>query len=123
MMSKAAMTSLAIGFALTVASADVEMNIVTNKGYVAFIVGDDWAVVSMQTKLPIAAAAFQIPNPAERGTSDSTNLAIVLYDAQSKKARSAFDSSVTVPGSKPPQPERYAEWTVWRQESSQGSTR
>lgn len=44
----------------------------------------------MQTKIPIAVAVFQIPNVADQQTSDSTNLAISLYD-NSDRARQAFE--------------------------------
>ena len=112
-----------MALAVAMAHAAVEMSIVTNKGYVAFVVGDDWAVLSMQSKLPIATASFQVPNPADQGTPDSTNLAIVLYDSESKEARSNFEAPVTIKGSAPQQATRYQEWTVWRQEAVQGSTR
>ena len=118
-----AVAGLTLGFAATLASAAVEMNIVTNKGFVVFTVADDWLVTSMQSKLPIAAAAFQIPNPADHGTADSTDLAIVLYDSHSKRARSAFASPVKQYGSVPPEIKHVAGWKVYRQEALQGSTR
>lgn len=114
---------LTTGLAVAVASAAVEMNIVTNKGFVAFAVGDDWVVISMQSRLPIAAAAFQIPNPADHGTADSTNLALMLYDKRSKRARALFDAPVTEPGSLSFRTEHVADWAVCRQDVLQGSTR
>jgi hypothetical protein len=112
-----------MGVAAAIASAPVEMSIVTNKGFVTFVVGDDWPVVSMQSKLPIAAAAFAIPNPADQGTPDSTNIVLMLYDAHSRRARSLFEAPVTEPGSSAPQIEHIADWTVYRQDVVQGSTR
>ena len=114
---------LTAGLAVTVAGAAVEMTIVTNKGFVAFVVGDDWVVISMQSRLPIAAAAFQIPNPSDHGTADSTNLALMLYDRRSKRARALFDAPVTEPGSLSSQTEHVADWAVYRQDVLQGSTR
>jgi len=58
----------------------IELKILTTKGFVAFTVEDDWRVLSMQTKPPIAFAIFQVPNFADEGTPESTNLVISLFN-------------------------------------------
>ncbi len=44
----------------------------------------------MQPELPLAGAAFRIPNPADEGTSDSTTVAVMGYAADSKIAQRLF---------------------------------
>jgi hypothetical protein len=104
------------------ANAAVDMKIVTPKGYVAFTVGDNWTTIAMQTKLPIATAAFQLPNPNDNGTSDSTNLAIMLYEPDSDKARDSFEAEVKQYGPKAPLVQSLKKWTIYRQEAKQGNT-
>jgi hypothetical protein len=45
----------------------------------------------------------------------------MLYDPQSKRARSLFEASVSVEGSAP-RIERFGSWTVYRQQAKQGAT-
>jgi len=106
-----------------IANADTVLKIITNKGYVSFTVGDDWPVISMQSKLPIAAAGFQIPNPADKGTPDSTNLALMLYDLSTDRGKAVFESPIKQYGANQPQMGKYGEWTLYRQQAQQGSTR
>lgn len=98
------------------------MKIFTTGGYVEFTVGGDWAVLSMQSTLPIATAMFQIPNPADAGTPDSTNLVLLLFDPRSEIARAKFDAIVLHQGSTPIE-QTYGPWTTFRQEADQGATR
>jgi hypothetical protein len=104
------------------ADAAVEMKIVTAKGFVAFTVEDNWAVQTIQTRMPIATGAFQIPNAADNGTKDSTNLAILLFQTDSDKAREKFDSPIKQYGASAPVIESFGEWTIYRQEAKQGDT-
>jgi hypothetical protein len=106
-----------------VAAADaVELKILTDHGYVAFAPGDDWPVISTQTHLPVAVMAFQIPNAADEGTPDSTNLSISLYDLGTERGRDAFARSGAQLGLQPPSVENIGAWRVIRQESTQGAT-
>src|SRR5262245_38440868 len=122
MMTKVLAIGVTVSCMVAIACAAVEMYIITNKGYVAFQAADHWSVVSMQSKLPVAAAAFQIPNPADHGTDDSTNLIITLYDPESPRARSLFDAPVSENRSRAPRAEHVGSWTVYRQHARQGST-
>src|SRR3989344_1481023 len=56
----------------------VELTVVTAKGYVRFTVPDEWQGLNAQTKPPLAAIAFQIPNSADDGTSHSTNVTVSI---------------------------------------------
>ena len=105
-----------------VAHAATKLSIVTPNGSVSFVAADDWTALNMQTKMPIGAAVFQIPNPADAGTPDSTNLVILLYD-NSERARDAFKGVPKTYSEAPPVPSDWNGWTVWRQESVQGDTR
>jgi hypothetical protein len=99
-----------------------EFKIITPKGFVAFSVGNEWPVIAMQPKLPIAAAGFQIPNPADEDTADSTNLAITLYDETRAKGREALSNVGRAYGQKPPTIDHRNNWTIYTQESKQGET-
>jgi len=74
----------------TVAGGGTDFTLITTSGYVSFTAGDDWGVLDMQSRPPIAVAAFQIPDPADRGTDDSTNLVISLYRSGDAKAEEAL---------------------------------
>src|SRR5215831_13378087 len=74
----------------TIAGGGTDFTAITTSGYVSFTAGDDWGVVAMQSRLPIAVAAFEILDPADQGTGDSTNLVISLYRSGDKKAEAAL---------------------------------
>src|SRR5437867_11668068 len=69
----------------------VDFSLITEKGWVQFTVGGDWKVLSMDTKTPVRVALFQIPNPADAGTSDSTNASVMLYEVDSPKASAGLN--------------------------------
>jgi hypothetical protein len=102
--------------------AAVEMKIVTTTGFVAFTVEDNWFVQSMQSRMPIAAGVFQIPNSAHNGTKDSTNLIVMLFEANSDRAREKFESPIKQYGVIAPESESFDEWTIYRQDAKQGDT-
>ena len=104
------------------ALASTELKIPTPKGFVAFSVGGDWPVLSMQMKMPIASAAFRIPNPADAGGSDSSNIVIALYDSHSAEARNAFKTPVKQYGPTRAVAQAHGPWTVYRQAALQGET-
>jgi hypothetical protein len=97
-----------------VARADTQMTVVTDKGYVAFVVGDDWAVLSMKTKTPVSAAVYQIPNAADAETPESTNLVLMLYDLTTQAGRAEFEKPVPDYSENEPVESEYQGWTVYR---------
>ncbi len=102
--------------------AETKLKIITTNGAVGFTVDDDWAVLNMQSKLPVAAAVFQILNKADSQTPDSTNLIFKLYDLNTDTGRAAFDAPVKQYGSDAPKQEVFGAWTLYRQQALQGTT-
>ncbi len=104
-------------------SQTTDFKIITPKGFVAFSVGGEWPVIALQSKLPVAATGFQIPNPADKNTTDSTNLAITLYDETTAKGREALGIIGRAYGQKPPTIDHRKNWTIYTQESKQRDTK
>jgi hypothetical protein len=100
----------------------VEMKIFTTAGFVAFTVGSGWSVLSMQSQLPIATAVLQLPNPADGGTPDSTNLVLMLYAPDSERGRATFEAPVKQYGETAPGVASLDEWTIYHQKAKQGGT-
>lgn len=100
----------------------VELTIITPKGYVSFTAADEWAVIGSQTKLPVAVMAFQIKDPADDGTPDSTNVAISLYDQSSPEGREGMKGIGKKYGVVPPKVSRVGEWQVFDQRNTQNGT-
>lgn len=98
----------------------VHFTIITPKGYVGFDAGRDWPVMALQTRPPILVAAFQIADPADRGTSDSTNLAIRLIQPESAAGQAALVADQKNYGDR--KPEAYHGWSVQAWSKTQGST-
>lgn len=103
------------------ASAATQLKIVTARGVVSFVADDDWTVLSMQTKLPVAAVVFQLPNAADQGTPHSTNLILKLHD-NSTAAREGFEAPVQQRGGTPASVKAWEGWRVWRQTARQGDS-
>jgi hypothetical protein len=99
----------------TPAHADVNTKIVTPKGYVAFTVGDDWKVVQLQSKTPVATAVYQLPNPADEKTAESTNVVLILYDLSTERGKRRFDMPLPTYGENQPAGNQFDGWTVFRQ--------
>jgi hypothetical protein len=95
--------------------------VITTKGWVSYAISSDWKVASMQTKPPTTAAVFQIPNPADEGTGDFTNIAIMTFESDSQQAMASFNNVV---GKIQSQSERtkYKEWDLYAQQNKQGQT-
>lgn len=113
---------LACLFPVAAATADTEQKILTPKGHVAFTTADDWTVLQMQSKLPVAVAVFQLPNAADEGTPDSTNLVLTLFEHGSEKEKTVFAAPVAQLGATPPAVESFGGWTIYRQDAKQGAT-
>lgn len=110
-----------LGFASSCVNA-VELKIITEKGYVAFTVNDDWQVIGMQTKPPVSVAGFQIPNTADDNTDDSANMAISIFHVEYHKAVEALKKVGQRYGSVDPKIEKFKDWAVYRQQVNQGET-
>ena len=99
---------------------EVDLSIITEKGWVQFTVGGDWKVLSLDTKKPVKTALFQIPNPADQGTPDSTNAAVVFYEIDSPKASAGLQRvrQKYAKGRK----SRVGRWKVFNNDFKQGNT-
>ena len=114
--------SLILLLTLSSAAEAVELTVVTTNGYVSFSAGDEWAVVATQSKLPVAVVAFQIKDPADEGTPDSTNVAVSLYDLNVPAGREGLKRLGRKYGSASPTVSRVDEWQVSDQRNSQNGT-
>jgi hypothetical protein len=115
-----------LGFAVSLLAAQsqaVELTTITPKGHVTYTAGDDWVVLGAQSKLPVAAFGYQIPDPADEGTSHSTNVSVSLYDLDTSKGREAFKTIGKKYGASEPKASRIGEWKVLEQSPNQGGTR
>jgi len=120
-MKKALLCLVAATIPMTVVQA-VELTILTEGGHVAFSAGDEWPVVAAQTRLPTAVMAFQIPDLADEGTPDSTNLSLSLYDLDTPQGRKAFAALRQPSDSIPCTASAIDAWDTACAEARQGST-
>jgi hypothetical protein len=102
------------------AAAETKMTIITSTGTVSFIADDNWPVLTMQTKLPVATVAFQLPNAGDANTDHSTNLVLQLFDRQSEKGKSSYAAPQAVPSGTNRQERQWEGWTIVRHDAQQG---
>jgi hypothetical protein len=74
------------------ASDMVEFTIVDR---IHFSVPADWIVIANKSAKEKTVFAFQIPNAADNGTSDSSNLSIIAADLKTPQDRDAFEKQPT----------------------------
>jgi len=65
---------------------------------VQFSVPGNWPVITSKSTNEKTVFAFQIPNAADEGTSDSSNLSIIAMDLKIAEARDAFQKQVSTHG-------------------------
>ena len=102
------------------AAEQVDLSLVTDNGWVQFTVGANWKVLKMDTKNPVRVALFQLSNPGEKGTPDSTNASVVLYEIDSPEAAAGFSRvhQKYAKGSK----SRIGAWEVFKSDVKQANT-
>lgn len=64
---------------------------------VQFSVPGDWPVIASKSTAERTVFGFQIPNPADKGTSDSTNLSVVSYYLKDVEDKDAFEKKASTP--------------------------
>lgn len=96
-----------------------KMTIATKGGYVGFKANKDWDVLFLHTKLPIASVIFQIDNPADAGTPDSTNLGVFLIHPQYKKSKNYLKGIGNKYGNSEVKIFNHNGWQIYKQESVQ----
>jgi hypothetical protein len=62
---------------------------------VQFSVPGDWPVIASKSTSEKTVFGFQIPNAADKGTSDSSNLSIIATDLRAAQDRDAFQKQVS----------------------------
>jgi hypothetical protein len=102
------------------AIAATQLKIVTNNGAVSFVVDDNWPVIKSQTRLPVAAIVFQLPNLADEQTSHSSNLVLKLYDTNVAVGQQSYATAMDKRyDAIAPKVERWNGWMISRQQSQQ----
>jgi hypothetical protein len=100
----------------------VELTIVTPKGHVSFAVEDEWKVVASKSKMPVAVMAFQVPDPFDEGTPESTNVAVTMCDPTTLECQKALKLVGKKYGNVEPKVSRRGEWQLFEQEAPQNDT-
>ncbi len=120
----AGLATLFMLFTATTSHAEVNFRLVTPAGWVEFAAEDTWGVIWTETKFPVATMVFQVPNPVDEGTPDSTNLSISLIETGSKSdeaSRTLAKIGRSV-GQADPVVDEIGAWTTYMQSAMQGST-
>jgi Endosomal/lysosomal potassium channel TMEM175 len=114
---------LAAFVAIPVRADTVDFTIITTKGWVRYTVGSSWPVLWMETKAPRSTSGFQIPNPADTGTPDSTNFALITIQNEMRSAIAAETKKCSVQfESRAPIRKNHDGWAIFSQQAKQGKT-
>jgi hypothetical protein len=92
-----------------------QFTLITPGGHVGFAAGD-WQVLKAHGDLPSAGFDFQVPDAADQGTEESTNISIDVYQPDTRADRDAqadFGKSLEPAGR--PKKETYNGWTIYSQ--------
>src|SRR5690349_8531242 len=100
----------------------VGFTIVTPKGYVSFAAGGDWRVVAAKSKMPVAVMAFQVPDPSDEGTPESTNVAVTVCEPNTLECQNALKVVGMKYGDVEPKRSRRGEWQLFEQRARQHDT-
>lgn len=110
-----------VGASRSATPNSTDFSLITTKGYVCYTVRSDWKVLSMQSKPPTTAAIFQIRNPADDNSPDSTNLSLMTFESDSADAMAAFDKASSKRYAEASN-SKYGQWETVTQEARQGTT-
>jgi len=103
-MQRAALTRIVSSFALlpvllpplsTPAEDKVDFSIV---GRIQFTVPGEWKVIASKSNASRTTFAFQISNPADEGTPDSTNLVLIAYNLSEPPEKQSFEEKRSLRG-------------------------
>jgi hypothetical protein len=89
---------------------------------VQFMVPGDWVVISSMSGPEKTVFAFQIKNPADKRTSDSTNLVIISYYLQDSAANADYQKRMSPQDEKAEKKELAENWNCSTFSRKQGST-
>ena len=101
--------------ALLTPDGHTQFTLITPNGHVGFTAGD-WGLMNAHGAMPAAGFAFQVPDAADNGTDDSTEINIAFYQPDTRADRDAqagFGKSLEPAGR--PKKEVYNGWTIYTQ--------
>jgi hypothetical protein len=118
--SKKAALVLLFATSCVVAAADrVEFKVVDR---IKFSVPGDWPVIANKSTAEKTVFGFQIPNPGDTGTSDSSNLSIVASYLKDAQDRDAFQQKASSTDRKAEEKKLVEGWRCTTFSAMQGST-
>lgn len=91
-------------------------------GRVQFTVPGDWVVISSKSGPVKTVFGFQIKNAADKGTPDSTNLAIISYNLNDSEANADYQKKTLPQDEKAEKKELAENWNCNTFSRKQGST-
>jgi hypothetical protein len=89
---------------------------------VEFSVPGEWPVIASKSDPVRTTFAFQVPNPADAGTNDSTNLVLLSYYLDDSSAKAAFEKKATKQDPKAEEEKIVDGWSCSSFSAPQGST-
>jgi len=103
------------------ASGQIEFGIITNKGYVSFAVGGEWALLDVKTEPPITTMLFRIPNSADEGSPDSTSCTVMSFENGVPEAMAGLERMVSKAAAEGKKA-NYGKWTTFKSSGLQEKT-
>jgi hypothetical protein len=123
MLRRAPIVATALLIQLVCRASDlVDLSVVTSRGYVTYTVPGDWKVLDMYTKAPKTSAIFQINNPADEGTPDSTNLGVLTFETNSPEATATFQKMAAKYRAEASARGKHGAWKVFSCQAPQART-
>jgi hypothetical protein len=89
---------------------------------VEFSVPGEWPVIASKSDAVRTTFAFQVPNPADTGTDDSTNLMLLSYYLDDSSAKAAFEKKANKQDPKAEEKKIVDDWSCSSFSAPQGST-
>jgi len=105
---------------LTARSEFTDLSVITSKGYFSYSVGDDWSLVSMQTKPPKTTAVFQVPNPANKAARETARLSLMTFEVDSPVAMAALKKLLVRARAEAKQKTKYKQWQLYSRDVEEG---
>jgi hypothetical protein len=88
---------------------------------VEFSVPGEWPVLASKSDAVRTTFAFQVPNPADAGTTESTNLMLLSYYLDDSSAKAAFEKKATKQDPKAGEEKIVDDWSCSSFSAAQGS--
>lgn len=103
-------------------SGKIRMTIIAADGFVSFSPRQDWRIGGMQSRPPVTQTVFQLPNQADEGTSNSTNLVVSVIRPESDKSAAAIAHIGKKFGAGDVAEGKHKGWKTWTQDAEQNGT-